>query len=108
MTQLLPNPALAARVLYCSGLPSFMILRRLFAVLARAALASPRLAQEELEAPVPIPRPESLGRSAVEEPAAPPPPPVPLTTDPQPVTLSARTTDNGPFIPEGVVWRVFG
>ena len=85
-----------------------MILRRLFAVLALAVLASPLLAQEEIEAPVPIPRPESLGGSAVEEPAAPPPPPVPLTTDPQPVTLSARTTDNGPFIPEGVVWRVFG
>lgn len=28
-------------------------------------------------------------------------------TDPQPVTLSARLTDEGPFIPEGLVWRVF-
>eukprot|EP00873_Tetraselmis_striata_P030737 jgi/Tetstr1/451001/TSEL_038037.t1 len=28
-------------------------------------------------------------------------------TDPQPVTLSARLTDDGPFIPEGLVWRVF-
>ena len=28
-------------------------------------------------------------------------------TDPQPVTLSARLTDDGPFIPDGLVWRVF-
>lgn len=28
-------------------------------------------------------------------------------TDPQPVTLSARLTDDGPFIPNGLVWRVF-
>lgn len=28
-------------------------------------------------------------------------------TDPQPVTLSARLTDDGPFIPDGLVWRIF-
>lgn len=28
-------------------------------------------------------------------------------TDPQPVTLSARISDDGPFIPSGLVWRVF-
>lgn len=28
-------------------------------------------------------------------------------TTPQPVTLSARLSDNGPFIPDGLVWRVF-
>ena len=28
-------------------------------------------------------------------------------TDPQPVTLSARLSDDGPFIPDGLVWRVF-
>jgi hypothetical protein len=28
-------------------------------------------------------------------------------TEPQPVTLSARISDDGEFIPEGLVWRVF-
>lgn len=28
-------------------------------------------------------------------------------TDPQPVTLSARITDDGPIIPNGLVWRIF-
>lgn len=28
-------------------------------------------------------------------------------TDPQPVTLSARISEDGPFIPDGLVWRIF-
>src|SRR5690554_5773233 len=72
-------------------------------------LAPALLAQEideELEAPVPLARPEGLegqGRVAPPEPF----PQVPVTTDPQPVILSARTGEDGPFISSGLVWRIF-
>jgi hypothetical protein len=83
----------------------------LIGIVAMAGLGAPAFAQsEDEEAPVPIPRPAHLGGEetvdGADEPDG-PPRTISLITDPQPVTLSARTTDDGPFIPDGLVWRVF-
>lgn len=70
-------------------------------------------AQENAEIP-PLPRPRP-DRDGTEVPSPPAPPPSTeateaieaLTKVPQPVRLTARITENGAPIAEGVVWRVF-
>jgi len=81
--------------------------------MAPAVLAPPAFAQEAAAEMPPMPRPRP-NRDAT-------PPAVPgeaetpateaisaLTTVPQPVSLTARITEDGTTIPEGLVWRIFG
>ncbi len=96
-----------------------MRLRFLFLVGLLAGFAGQATAQaidEDLVAPVPPPRPAAFGGDAPDNPgqagndidAGPDArPSFSNITDPQPVTLSARLSDDGPFIPDGLVWRVF-
>ncbi|WP_196258715.1 hypothetical protein [Pelagibacterium limicola] len=98
-------------------------------------LAQPAAAQngaEEMIAPVPPPRPAHLGGTAndnefdIENPFDEDELPEGVIIDggtfddefdarpdfsgittPQPLTLSARISSNGPYIPEGLVWRIF-
>lgn len=80
--------------------------------------------QPDLVAPTPPPRPAEYGgaEAGEEDPQLDPSividgtelendveigPEISTITDPQPVTLSARISDDGPFIPDGLVWRVF-
>lgn len=98
-----------------------MRLRTLIVLCVIALSSFSALAQEideDLISPVPPPRPEALGGTegvddgetadpSEERPGPDVRPDFSNITDPQPVTLSARLTDDGPFIPEGLVWRVF-
>ncbi|WMT85626.1 hypothetical protein NO932_11875 [Pelagibacterium sp. 26DY04] len=105
-----------------------MHLRKLFFLCVLIIGAVPGFAQEideDLVAPVPPPRPAEFGGSApaADEDSGDDPsividgteldagpdaqPDFSGITDPQPVTLSARLSDDGPFIPDGLVWRVF-
>lgn len=74
---------------------------------AMTSLTMAQQSDEALDAPIPIPRPEHLGGEpgvGIRQPAA---SQAPVTTEPQPVSLSARSGDSGPFITDGLVWRVF-
>lgn len=100
-----------------------MHLRSLFFLCVLVVGSVPALSQEvdeSLVAPVPPPRPADLGGTTLGnsdsnatigsgEPEIGPDvrPDFSGITEPQPVTLSARLSDGGPFIPEGLVWRVF-
>jgi hypothetical protein len=70
------------------------------------------MAQENAEIP-PLPRPRPDRDAPAQAPAAPGAPAsasdaiAAITDAPQSVTLTARITEDGPAIPEGVVWRVF-
>src|SRR5690606_29829210 len=104
-----------------------MRLRSLFFLCVLAIGTIPAFGQEideDLIAPVPPPRPTAFGGTAPDDSDGAIGPDVVIDgteldagpeirpdfsgiTDPQPVTLSARLTDDGPFIPDGLVWRVF-
>tara|TARA_R110002051_G_scaffold313878_3_gene390350 strand:- start:88 stop:1110 length:1023 start_codon:yes stop_codon:yes gene_type:complete len=105
-----------------SGLMRLRSLLLLFVLAFGALPAFGQEIDETLVAPVPPPRPTEFG--GTDQPAdsgngagpdtvidgpdtGPDRPDFSGITDPQPVTLSARLTDDGPFIPEGLVWRVF-
>ena len=90
----------------------FALLLLLLAPLAPAVFMPPAWAQDAATEMPPMPRPRP-NRDAT-------PPAVPagqqtpatdaisaLTTVPQPVSLSARITEDGTTIPEGLVWRIF-
>lgn len=88
------------------------LLMGLLVAFAPALPVQPALAQESAEIP-PLPRPRP-DRNATETSATPVPENTSateaiaaLTNVPQPVTLSARITQDGAPIPEGLVWRVF-
>ncbi|WP_375450542.1 hypothetical protein [uncultured Devosia sp.] len=93
---------------------TFTLLLLLLAPLAPAVFVLPTLAQDATEMPaLPRPRPD---RDAPTPPVniAPPAPETPateaisaLTSAPQPVSLSARITEDGSVIPHGLVWRIF-
>lgn len=96
-----------------------MRLRTVLIAFVFAAVSAPFLAQEiddSLVAPEPPVRPQELGGLSPEEmenfvgdeddtPEV--RPDFSHITEPQPVTLSARISDDGPFIADGLVWRVF-
>lgn len=104
-----------------------MRLRSLFFLCVLAIGTIPAFGQEideNLVAPVPPPRPTEFGGAPADDSDDAIGPDVVIDgteldagpeirpdfsgiTDPQPVTLSARLTDDGPFIPDGLVWRVF-
>ena len=104
-----------------------MRLRSLFFLCVLAVGSMPAFGQEideDLVAPVPPPRPTEFGGAPADDSDDGIGPDVVIDgteldagpdarpdfsgiTDPQPVTLSARLTDDGPFIPDGLVWRVF-
>ena len=104
-----------------------MRLRSLFFLCVLVVGSIPAFGQEideDLVAPVPPPRPAAFGGTAPDDSDDAIGPDVVIDgteldagpdarpdfsgiTDPQPVTLSARLTDDGPFIPDGLVWRVF-
>lgn len=111
-----------------SAKSGLMHLRSLFFLCVLIIGAVPGFAQEideDLVAPVPPQRPAEFGGSApADDEGASDDPAVVIDgteldigpdarpdfsgiTDPQPVTLSARLSDDGAFIPEGLVWRVF-
>lgn len=77
------------------------------------ALAAPALAQEM--PPLPRPRPDPAGLQQAAQPPAPGADQRQTAVDavaavalpPQPVTLTAKVTEAGSAIPDGVVWRVF-
>ena len=83
---------------------------------AFSPIATPVLAQEAAAEIPPMPRPRPDPDSLAPSPAT-PPGPAPetpatdaidaLTSVPQPVTLSARITQDGAPIPDGLVWRIF-
>ncbi len=84
----------------------------LVATFAPAAQISVAIAQDSAEIP-PLPRPRP-DRSSMEVPAPAPQPPNAaseaidaLTDIPQPVTLTARISEGGSPISDGLVWRVF-
>lgn len=92
----------------------------LLLVLAGAALTSlspaPLMAQEAAAEmpPMPRPRPDPGNLPATPPRPADPAPETPatdaiaaVTATPQPVTLSARITQDGAPIPDGLVWRIF-
>ncbi|WP_404403382.1 hypothetical protein [Pelagibacterium halotolerans] len=91
-----------------------------------ALFAGPAIAQSDGDtaAPVPPPRPPEFGGEPLTGEGGPDAYQPPLSelgteetgpfsqaianiTEPQPVTLSARISDDGPLIPDGLVWRVF-
>lgn len=89
----------------------------LIAPVLAALLAAPALAQSNADAPVPPPRPSTFeadppsgdegpdtDANVVSGPFA---ADMSNITEPQPVTLSARISDEGELIPDGLVWRVF-
>lgn len=104
-------------------------LRALIGMLALAALLAPAFAQDN--APSPLPRradrmpagveapanapaadvaavaPEVLTPEALASAAAAAAEAVAAQLDPQPVTLTARMTEEGATLPEGITWRVF-
>lgn len=101
-----------------------MRLRSLLVFCVLASCATAGLGQQvdaEIVSPTPPERPVSLGGTgedqipgaATEDEADAPGispdvrPDFSSITEPQPVTLSARISDDGPFIPDGLVWRVF-
>lgn len=89
------------------------LLLLLLAPLAPTVLISPTSAQEATGEMPPLPRPRP------DRGATPPAVPGPeaqtpateaisaVTSAPQPVSLSARITEDGSVIPEGLVWRIF-
>src|SRR5688500_351844 len=91
----------------------------LLLVLAVPALASPSIAPpvfardattEMPHMPRPRPDPDSLPASPATPPAADTPATeaiAAMTSVPQAVTLSARITQDGAPIPDGLVWRIF-
>lgn len=91
----------------------------LLLVLAVAALASPSIAppafaQDATTEMPPMPRPRPDPDSLPASPATPPAAETPateaiaaMTSVPQAVTLSARITQDGAPIPDGLVWRIF-
>lgn len=89
------------------------ILFGLMAAFAPIVPMAVALAQESAEFP-PLPRPRP-DRDATSQPTVPPNAGPTAATDaiaaltsvPQPVTLSARITQDGATIPDGVVWRIF-
>ncbi|HEY4199959.1 MAG TPA: hypothetical protein VGM83_05300 [Devosiaceae bacterium] len=106
--------------------------RRVIAIGLAAVLLAPGLAWSQSIPPLPRPRPDRNATQAA-APSAPQIPPVPadrptaatttppaadtntsaseaigsITSDPQPVHLSAKVTDGGTDIAQGVVWRIF-
>lgn len=92
------------------------LLALVVAVPASYSIAIPAFAQEAAAEMPPMPRPRPDPGSV---PAAPAPTTQPtaatpatqaiaaLTSAPQPVTLSARITQDGAPIPDGLVWRIF-
>ncbi len=101
-----------------------MRLRPLLAFLLVLAIAAPAfpsiatsvMAQETAAEMPPMPRPRPDPDSLPPSPATPPAPAAEtpatdaidaLTSVPQPVTLSARITQEGAPIPDGLVWRIF-
>lgn len=124
MTQVFPIPRLGIARSPRSGSANgvLMRLRTLFVVSILALSGANALAQEideDLVSPVPPPRPEEFGGTGenavgldddgvIDQEIGPDVrPDFSHITDPQPVTLSARLSDDGPFIPDGLVWRVF-
>ncbi|MBJ3784072.1 hypothetical protein [Devosia sediminis] len=88
------------------------ILMSLLAAFVTVLPTAATYAQDSAEIP-PLPRPRP-DRDAATTPAATPAEPTAatdaiaaLTDVPQPVTLTARITQDGSTIPEGVVWRIF-
>ncbi|HTM78673.1 MAG TPA: hypothetical protein VL133_13715, partial [Devosia sp.] len=91
----------------------FTLLLLLLAPLAPTVLLSPAIAQEATGEMPPLPRPRPA-RDATPPAATPTDPQTPatqaisaLTSAPQAVSLSARITEDGSVIPEGLVWRIF-
>ncbi|MFC3706136.1 hypothetical protein ACFOOL_15395 [Devosia honganensis] len=91
----------------------FALLTVLLVVFVPALPPPPAMAQEETAEIPPLPRPRP-DRDAAEAPAAEAPETTPateaivaLTSAPQPVTLTARITQDGTAIPDGLVWRIF-
>ncbi len=88
------------------------ILMALLAGFATALPTVPVFAQESAEIP-PLPRPRPDRDAAAEQPPGTAEPTAAtdaiaaVTNVPQPVTLTARITQDGAIIPEGVVWRIF-
>ncbi|SMQ66041.1 hypothetical protein SAMN06295905_1380 [Devosia lucknowensis] len=93
------------------SLRQFAVLLAVLAGFATAVPTAPIFAQDSTEIP-PLPRPRP-DRDATAEPAASNADGTAtdaiaaVTSVPQPVTLTARITQDGTPIPEGVVWRVF-
>jgi hypothetical protein len=71
------------------------------------AFVAPAAAFGQNAPPLPLPRPDFAPASAAPGPAAPVSTPALANTKPQPVTLSARVSDQGPIIPSGLIWRVY-
>ncbi len=84
------------------------------AALASPSIAPPALAQDATTEMPPMPRPRPDPDSLPASPATPPAADTPateaiaaMTSVPQAVTLSARITQDGAPIPDGLVWRIF-
>jgi len=111
MTQLLRNQSLARpHRSRRAGMPldaPGRIMRALLClvVLLLGALPWPALAQDAELPPLPRPRPERAVPAMPETGETVSVTAVPGT--PQPVTLTAKVTESGNFITEGLVWRVF-
>ena len=92
---------------------------RLLTLALILTLAMPLAAFAQAKAPIPQPRPDrgdvvtdqfsdvvvdpsELEPAKIEEPAAPV-----VSGPPQPITLSAKISEEGAIIPDGLVWRVF-
>jgi hypothetical protein len=80
------------------------------------SIATPTIAQETADEMPPMPRPRPDPDNLPPTPPGPATPAVAtpatdaiaaLTSTPQPVTLSARITQDGAPIPDGLVWRIF-
>lgn len=79
------------------------------------ALITPALAQAAATEMPPMPRPRPDRDAPTSPGAGPAERPTPaaeaidaVTAAPQPVSLTARITEDGSVIPEGLVWRIFG
>ena len=92
-----------------------LLLALVLAVPAVLPQAVPSIAQESAEMP-PMPRPRPDPDSLPDTPSTPAPQEsttpateaiTALTSAPQPVVLTARITESGAPIPDGLVWRVF-
>lgn len=102
------------------------VVATLVIALMLASAVAGALAQDADDAPVPPPRPDRLAAAAMPEAETSPPtlneienafavfdeldtqPVVNLALgEPQPVTLSAKVSEDGPIIPSGLTWRIF-